>query len=83
METRQLRFARFMEKYGIRGITSVELSRQGFLRYSHYVKVCRDQYDMNILTERMYLPNGRATNVYKYTLIKEKKTSWWSLKKGK
>lgn len=73
MEIQQLRFAKYMEKYGRRGVTNHELARQGFLRYSHYVKVCRDQYGMNILTERQYLPNGRATNVYKYYLIKEKK----------
>lgn len=78
-EIQQLRFAKYMEKYGRKGVTNHELARQGFLRYSHYVLVCRTQYGMNILTERQYLPNGRATNVWTYRLVTEKKTPWWKL----
>lgn len=70
-EIQQLKFAKYMEKYGRSGVTNHELARQGFLRYSHYIKVCRDEYGMNIVTERQKLPNGRSTNVWKYYLIKE------------
>lgn len=75
-ELRQLKFAQYMEKYGRKGVTNHELAHQGFLRYSHYVQVCRQQYDMNIITERQFLPNGRATNVYVYTYVAPKK-KWW------
>lgn len=77
MEIQQLRFAKYMNKYGRKGVTNHELARQGFLRYSHYIQICRTLYDMQIITERQYLPNGRATNVYKYYYIPEKRTPWW------
>lgn len=80
-EIQQLKFARYIQKYGKKGVTNHELARHGFLRYSHYIKVCRDDYGMNISTERQYLPNGKATNVYKYYLLTEVKTPWWKLKR--
>lgn len=68
---RQLKFAKYMKRYGIKGVTNHELASNGFLRYSHYIQICRTLYDMQIITERQYLPNGRATGVYKYYLVEE------------
>lgn len=82
-EVQQLKFAKFMKKHGRSGITNHALARQGFLRYSHYIKQCRDEYGMSISSERQYLPNGRATNVWKYYYTEEKKTPWWKLKRVK
>lgn len=57
-------------KAGKRGVYNYEFPKHGILRYSARINELRaDKY--NILCERVYLNNGRATNVFRYTLINE------------
>ena len=62
---------------GKRGVPNYEFPKHGILRYSARINELRaDGYD--ILCERQYLPNGRATNIFRYTLIEEDQTKkWW------
>lgn len=70
---------KLMRKAGKKGLPNYEFPRNRILRYSQVIKTLRDEHGMNILVEREYLPNGRATNVYRYILIEEEKTPWWKL----
>lgn len=66
---------KLLRKAGKRGVENHVFPRWGILRYSAVIKDLRED-GYNILTERKWLPNGRATNTYTYILIEEKKR-WW------
>lgn len=66
---------KLLRKAGKKGVENHVFPKWGILRYSSVIKDLRDS-GYNILTERKWLPNGRATNTYIYTIIEEKKR-WW------
>lgn len=69
---------KMLQKAGQKGVPNYEFPKHRILRSSARLGELRAQgYD--ILCERDYLPNGRATNVFRYILIEEKKTPWWKL----
>lgn len=60
------------------GVYNYELAGVRILRYGACLKRLRDD-GHNILTERVYLPNGRATGVFRYVLVEEPRKSTWTL----
>lgn len=61
---------KLLRKAGLKGVRNYQFVRHRILRYSARIGDLRNEgYD--IKCERMYLPNGRATNVYRYVLIEE------------
>lgn len=68
METQIQRTYRLLKLAGKDGVPNYKFPEHNLLRYSHYIKKLRDEYDCHITVERQYLPNGRASNVYWYYL---------------
>ena len=71
MDTQVNRTYKLLKKAGSRGVHNYEFPEHRLLRYSHYIKVLRDEYDCHITVERLKLPNGKASNVYLYKLVGE------------
>ena len=69
------RIIKMLRRAGSRGIANYEFPRHRILRLSARVNDLR-QDGYNIYCERQYLPNGRATNVWKYYLNEEPKKKW-------
>ena len=70
---------KLLRKAGKRGVPNHEFYKHRILRSSARLGELRAE-GFNILCERDYLPNGRATNVFRYILIEENtKTPWWKL----
>lgn len=68
MQTQQGKILNLLKQRGQKGVANYEFSRMHILRYSARMKELR-QEGHNIVTERDHLPNGRATNVFRYILI--------------
>jgi len=70
-----------LRKAGGRGVANYEWPQHRILRVSARIGELRAEgYD--ILCERDYLPNGRATNVFRHIILEEtgkKKTLWQKL----
>lgn len=62
---------KLLKKAGKHGVMNYTFPQHRLLRYSQYISDLRDE-GYTILVERQYLPNGRATNVWKYTLLENK-----------
>jgi hypothetical protein len=59
---------KMLRKAKSRGVRNYEFANHRILRYGARLETLRkDGY--TILTEREYLKNGRATNVFVYTLV--------------
>lgn len=71
-ESKVLKMLRSAGKYGVENFKFPEAR---ILCYTKAISRLRED-GHNIITERVYLPNNRATNVYVYTLIEPKK-KWW------
>ena len=68
---------KMLRKAGQRGVPNYKFQQHRVLCYTKIISNLRaDGY--SILTERQYLPNGRATGVHNYVLIEER-TPWWRL----
>lgn len=78
MELQTAKMLKMLKKAGNRGIENHVFPRHGMLRYSSVISDLRDAGYV-ITVERKYLKNGRASNVYIYRLVEEKKTPWWNL----
>jgi len=72
--TQSERMLQLLRKAGSEGMYNYQFPQHRLLRYSQYVSDLRDD-GYTVLVERQYLPNGRATNVYRYTLV-EPKSDW-------
>lgn len=75
------RALKMLKKAGNKGIENHVFPRYGILRYSSVISDLRDAGYV-ISVERKYLKNGRASNIYIYRLVEEKKTPWWKLGRG-
>lgn len=68
--SQESKILKMLRKAGQRGVANHEFPKRRILRYSARIGDLRaDGY--NIICERVYLPNGRATNVFKYILVEE------------
>lgn len=61
---------KMLRKAGQRGVMNYEFPKKRILRYSARIGELRND-GYNIIAERVKLPNGRATNVFRYILIEE------------
>ena len=59
---------KMLKKAGKRGVYNYQFAQIGILRYNARITDLR-QDGLNILCERVKLPNGRSTGVFRYTLI--------------
>lgn len=66
---------KMLRKAGKHGIKNYEFPMRGILRYSARLGELRAE-GFNIVAERIKLPNGRSTGVFRYVLNEEKK-KWW------
>lgn len=68
---------KMLRKAGQRGVYNYQFPEARILRYSSRIRELRaDGY--NIVCERIKLPNGRVTSVFRYILIEEVlKKKWW------
>lgn len=73
--TQQEQVLQLLRKAGNKGVPNYALYQHRILRPSARIGELREE-GFNIYCEREYLQNGRATNVYRYYLIEEKKR-WW------
>ena len=64
------RMLKMLKRAGGRGVANYTFPQYGILRYSARVQELRVE-GHNILVTRETLPNGRASNVFRYTLIEE------------
>lgn len=72
---------KMLRKAGKRGVENYKFTEVRMLRYSSVVQDLRAQ-GHDIYVERVFLPNGRATNVYKYYLNEPKaERVGWFIKK--
>lgn len=67
---------KMLRKAGKHGVKNYEFPMRGILRYSARIGELRNE-GFNIMCERIKLPNGRSTGVFRYILIEEKKKKWW------
>ena len=67
---------KMLRKAGSKGVKNYQFPMNGILRYSARIGELRAE-GFNIVAERVRLPNGRATNVFTYVLIEDKKKKWW------
>ena len=61
---------KMLEKAGKHGVHNYDFANAQMLRYGAYIKDLRDD-GYTIITERVKLPNGRSTNVWRYTLVED------------
>lgn len=67
-----------LRKAGKNGVANYKFPEARILCYTKRISELRkDGY--NIISERVKLPNGQSTNVFKYILIEEKKSLWQKL----
>lgn len=71
--SQEQRIIKMLRKAGNRGIANYEFPKHRILRLSARLGELRKQ-GYNIYCERVFLPNGRATNVFKYYLGDENET---------
>lgn len=70
MESQQTKVLRALRKAGQRGVPNYWFPEHRILRLSARLGELRAE-GYNIVAERQYLPNGRATNVWNYILIED------------
>lgn len=70
METQTTRVLKLLRSNKVQGVPNYKFARAGMLRYGAYIKDLRDD-GYNILTQRDKLPNGRASNVWRYFLLED------------
>lgn len=76
MINQETRVLKLLRKAGSRGVPNYKFQQHRILCYTKIISNLRsDGY--NILTERQFLPNGRATGTYNYVLIEENNKPWW------
>lgn len=63
------RILQMLKRAGQKGVMNYELSRVS-LQYTSRIYALRHDEGHNILCEQTRLKNGRASNTFKYTLIK-------------
>lgn len=84
-QTQEGRVLKMLHDAGSRGVTNFQFANARILRYGGYIHELRNE-GHNILTERDRLPNGKVSNVWRYTLIDQpqpkKKREWLFSKKG-
>lgn len=68
--TQAERCLKMLRRAGSHGVDNHQFARVGILRYGAYLKDLRDD-GYTITTERRKLKNGKASNVYVYTLVEE------------
>lgn len=69
---------KMLRQSGKHGVENFRFPQARILCYTKRISELRNE-GFNIITERISLPNGRATGVYNYTLIEEKETLWQKL----
>jgi len=72
---------KMLRKAGQRGVYNYQFPEARILRYSSRIKELRSE-GHDILCERVNLPNGRATNVFRYILVELEeapKKKWYQL----
>lgn len=69
---------KLLRKAGNKGVPNYVFPRHRILKYSSRITDLR-QEGHDIYCERDYLPNGRASNVFRYYLNEEKETLWQKL----
>lgn len=70
--SQEARLLKMLWKAGSRGVPNYEFPKHKILRYSARIGDLR-KAGYNIACERDYLPNGRATGVFRYYIIEEDK----------
>lgn len=73
--TQQEQVIKLLRKAGSKGVPNYAWYQNRILRPSARIGELRAD-GFNIYCERERLPNGRATNVFRYYLIEDKKP-WW------
>ena len=68
--TQTQRLLKLFRQRGNKGVANYEFYQTGILRSSARIAELR-QDGFNIMAVRQSLPNGRATNVWKYFLLEE------------
>lgn len=68
--TQTQRAYKMLQKAGKHGVKNFQFAERGILRYGAVIELLRKE-GYHIITERQHLPNGRATNVWNYTLTEE------------
>lgn len=68
MDTQIQKTYKLLKQAGKRGVENHEFPKHYLLRYSHYIKKLRDDYDCHITAERLQLPNGHWSNTWVYRL---------------
>lgn len=71
---------KLLRKAGSKGVPNYVFPANRILKYSSRITDLRND-GYNIYCERVFLPNGRATNVYRYYLDEQKETLWQKLMK--
>lgn len=67
MDTQIQRTYKYLKAAGSRGVLNHEFATRGLLRYSHFIKKLRDDYDCHITAERLKI-NGRWSGTWVYRL---------------
>lgn len=80
--SQEAKMLKMLRKAGQRGVENYKFPANKILRYSARINDLR-QDGYNILCERVRLPNGRATNIFRYVLVEEGRTPWWKLTREK
>ena len=71
------RLLKMLRAAGNKGVPNYEFPKNQILRYSARIGDLRND-GHNIYCEREYLPNGRASGVFRYYLNEEtEKKRWW------
>lgn len=68
--SQEARILKMLRKAGKRGVENYQFPKHRILRLSARLGELRQQ-GYNIYCERQYLPNGRATSVWKYYLVED------------
>lgn len=78
----ETKLIRMLRKAGRHGVENYKFPQNRILCYTKVISRLRaDGY--NIYKERVVLPNGRSTGVYKYYLQEQDRTPWWKLNREK
>lgn len=70
------RILKMLRHAGSKGVANWEFPQARILRLSARIQELRAE-GHDIIVERDYLPNGRATNVFRYILVEDTPKKWW------
>lgn len=76
MVGQEAKMIQMLRKAHSHGVANYKFQDQRILCYTKIISNLRKD-GFNIVKERVMLPNGRSTGVYKYILIEDRKRKWW------